>query len=98
MQYARPKNSGTQYTRPKQGGTQYAMRGGGCHPHKFTATYFDVDITDIILSENHINTLVICNLTYMLRFLSFAFKFNADIFQFINKGWNRNFKISSQLQ
>ena len=43
---------------------------------------FAVDITDISLSENHINKLVKCNLIYMLCFSSFAFKFNADIFQF----------------
>jgi len=29
---------------------------------------FDVDMTDISLSENHINSLVICNLIYMLCF------------------------------
>ena len=54
--------------------------GGGVTLINLLQNMFDVNMTDISLSENHINNLVICNLTYMLRFLSFAFKFNADIF------------------
>jgi len=42
--------------------------GGGVTLINLLQNIFDVDITDISLSENHINNLAICNFTYMLCF------------------------------